>query len=81
MGTNLSTAIDDHKQHLDMKVGSDNVKKYRLIGKSRQDVTCYAAASNSINFVLDAEHERQNDEACSATLILIKKNFLLVEWQ
>ena len=50
VNTTLSTVIDDHKQHFDMKIASDNIKKYRLARDNRQDMKCDTAETTSINF-------------------------------
>ena len=58
-----------------MKVGSENVNKYRLVRDNRQGMTCHTAAATYVNLGLGLEHERANDVTFSTTLILIKNIF------
>ena len=72
MNDTFIMVMDDDKQHFDMKVGSENIKKSCLARDNCQGMACYAVAETSINFFLDTEHERANDTTFSATLTLIE---------
>ena len=55
-----------------MKVGSDNIKKYRLERDDRQGIACHTVVETSIKFVLGIEFKRANDATCSESLRSIK---------